>query len=243
MPAKIDLKTQAKPAVLGVLGGSFDPVHLGHLTLAREAKNRFGLDRVIFVPAFHSPHKLDREMAAAHHRLQMLRLALAGNPEFEVSQLELERRGPSYTIDTLDTLCLLHPACKLNLIMGIDTFRAIHTWKESTRLLTACNLLVSTRPGHTLSPLETLIGHLSGDGGIPPYPLPPSTDEGLSTFLHREGKTRLVFFPIPPVNASSSEIRRRIRAGLETRIMLPPEVENYIIENRLYRTGFPPQAG
>jgi len=237
------MQIQDPPKALGILGGSFDPVHNGHLSLAREARKRFQLDSVIFMPAFQSPHKLDRNIASAGHRLNMLRLALAGMPEFEISNLELGRPCPSYTIDTVVSLSALHPESSLHWIMGIDAFMALHTWKDASRLIASCNLLVSTRPGHAPKTPEALVGHLAEKSGASPYALPPLEEDGQWTFRHRQSGARLVFFPIPPVEASSSEIRRLIGAGKSARNMLPPQVENYIIDHRLYRTGSPPQEG
>lgn len=243
MTEKNAREIRPRPTTLGILGGSFDPVHNGHLTLAREVKERFGLDRVVFVPAFHSPHKLDQEVASAWHRLQMLRLALQGSPGLEICEVELARRGPSYSIDTLDEIQALYPRAELNLIMGIDTFKAIHTWKEASRLLASCHLLVSTRPGYSFSPPASLIAHLPGESGSPPYVLSPMGKNGEWTFRHRQSGKLLTFFPIPPMDVASSKIRHLIRTGSSARNMLPPEVENYIIENRLYQAVSPPQAG
>jgi len=132
----------------GILGGTFDPVHLGHLILAQEIKEKLGLGRVIFVPAYRAPHKGKSGLLPARHRLNMLRLAVRGNPSFSVSDIELRRRGISYTIDTVNAFGRRYPADELFFIAGSDLVPDLKTWKEYRSLLKAVTFVVAGRPGY-----------------------------------------------------------------------------------------------
>ena len=135
---------------IGLIGGTFDPVHNGHLHLALQAQKLFDLQKVIFVPAYRSPHKLDLEPVSCEHRLTMLTLALENQPSFYLDKLEINKNKVSYTIETLKDLNLLHPDWEIFLILGADTFKEIDTWKQSSQLLDFCSILVGTRPGAEL---------------------------------------------------------------------------------------------
>ncbi len=134
-------------ARLGVFGGTFDPPHLGHLALAEWACDALGLTRVLFVPAARPPHKPAGALSASRHRVAMVRLAVRGNPRFAVSTLELEREGPSYTVDTLRALRAAHPRARLYLIVGADTLADIPHWHEADRVRRLATLAVAGRPG------------------------------------------------------------------------------------------------
>ena len=223
---------------MGVLGGSFDPVHNGHLNLASRVLERFHLDHVLFIPAYLSPHKQDSEPAPSPHRLAMLRLATASNPCFLVSEIELKRREVSFTIDTLNELLAEQPKNDYFLIMGMDAFENIHTWKAVNQLIESCHILVAARPGHSFEKTEEKLKDLFPDS---PAPFQPSTREGeVTVFQHREKKTSLNFFDLPLVDISSSQIRERLNAKKEIKKLLPPEVENYIMQNQLYRAKSTP---
>jgi nicotinate-nucleotide adenylyltransferase len=219
---------------LGVLGGSFDPVHNGHITLAQEAKKKFKLDRVIFIPAFQSPHKTDQIPTDAFHRVRMLELALQDEPGFQISTIELDRKGLSYTIDTIDALKATHDPAELFLILGIDAFKTLDTWKDSSRLIETCHLLVSTRPGHNPKTIEPCVQKLIEARGSFPYS-PARQLQGNTVFQHQKTGTEIVFFDLTPTDISSRQIRKLIADNQELKNLLPRNVENYIIENRLYR--------
>lgn len=216
---------------VGVFGGSFDPVHNGHLGLAVHAREKFQLDRVLFVPAYLSPHKLDSEPAHPRHRLAMLRLALGANPFFSISEVELEKKEISFTINTLSQLTALHPDTDFFLIMGIDAFMGIKTWKSVYRLLGMCHVVVATRPGFKEGIEDSLKNLVAGQESM--YS-PATRKEGVTIFHHLEKNTTLNFFDLPPLDISSSVIRTKIHRHQETKNMLPPEVENYMITNQLY---------
>jgi nicotinate-nucleotide adenylyltransferase len=132
---------------LGVLGGTFDPPHQGHLAFAEWARSELGLDRVLFVPSSAPPHKRAAALSPARHRLAMTRLAVRGNPAFEVSALELRRRGPSYTVDTLRSLAARHPRARLHLLLGADMYATFRTWREPAEIARRATLVVALRPG------------------------------------------------------------------------------------------------
>ena len=135
---------------IGLLGGTFDPVHNGHLHLAEQAQRFFNLEKVVFIPAYRSPHKLALEPVSCEHRLSMLTLALEGLPRFSIDKMEINKNEVSYTIETLKELQLNHPEWNMFLILGADAFQDIYTWKQCSQLLDFCNILVGTRPGAEL---------------------------------------------------------------------------------------------
>lgn len=135
---------------IGILGGTFDPVHYGHLVAAQYAAYGFNLDRVIFMPAAHPPHKNAADVLEAKHRLAMLQLAIADNPVFEMSTLEIDRSGVSYTIDTIESMRRAYTDADLFFIMGMDSLYILDTWKDVQRLVTLCRFIVVTRPNYHL---------------------------------------------------------------------------------------------
>ncbi len=231
------MKNKVKNRV-GILGGSFDPVHNGHLGLASQIKEKFGLNEVVFVPAYISPHKQGRETASASHRLAMLRLATAPFPYFKISEIELKRQGISYTVDTLSTLVSQQPQTDFFLIMGMDTFAGIHTWKNTSHLLKMCHLIIAARPGHSLEGAESQVKNLSKD--VPGLYSQPIQTGNLLVFEHAETNTTLNLFNLTLMQVSSSEIREKIHQNREFKNKLPPEVENYIMRNQLYRAKSQP---
>lgn len=201
---------------LGVLGGSFDPVHYGHLLMAELAREQFALDRVWFIPALISPHKQHDEPAPAEHRARMLDLALAENPALELSRLELERGGVSYTADTLERLHALDGEADLFLILGADSLADLPTWRNPRRICELSSPIVAARPGAPEPDYSVLANLVAPDR------------------LARFSELRL---DMPLIDLSSTEIRRRIAAGKSIRYQTPPAVVRYIDEQRLYRIG------
>jgi nicotinate-nucleotide adenylyltransferase len=193
---------------IGVFGGTFDPPHLGHLTLAEWAREALSLDRVIFVPAAVPPHKRRRRLTAAADRVAMTRLAVRGHPAFTVSTLEVRRTGPSYTVDTLRALARVHPRAEFWLLMGEDSLREFHTWHAPREILALASLAVAGRPG-VRSPAPA-----------------PRAPRGRVTWLRN-----------PRLEISSSAIRRRVRAGRSVRYWVPDGVARYLAARRLYAGG------
>jgi nicotinate-nucleotide adenylyltransferase len=206
---------QAQALRLGVLGGTFDPVHHGHLAAAAEARHQLGLDRVLFVPAGVPPHKPDRPITPAADRLRMLEMAIAGRPHFEISRVDLDRPGPCYTVDTLTLLRgAWDPAPTLFFIEGADSLAELPTWYQPRRILELCHLAVVDRPG-----IEVDLPRLEAQ-------LP-----GLTANLH--------WLRMPLLEISSSDLRARVRAGRPIAYLLPADVENYIYQQGLYRDKAP----
>jgi nicotinate-nucleotide adenylyltransferase len=213
---------------VGVFGGSFDPVHYGHLRSAEEVREALELDRVELVPAHQPPHKPDRRLAEDHHRLAMVELAIADNPSFRACALEIERAGVSYSVDTLEALHAREPAAQLHFILGIDAFRDIHTWKEVERIFEIASVVVTSRPP---LPADASLAHLPV-AAREAFCYDPHT----LSHRHRSG-TSLRFLPITGIDVSATAIRERVRLGRSIRYLVPPAVERYVEAHQLYRSG------
>jgi nicotinate-nucleotide adenylyltransferase len=212
---------------IGLLGGSFNPVHWAHLRAAEEVREACRLDQVRFVLAATPPHKTSIDLAPVADRLRMLELAVAGNPALRVSAVEVERGGTSYSIDTIrQVLAEDPPPAALTLIVGHDTFRDLHTWKQHGEIFTHCDIAVVSRPGH------------SGPLSIDDFPVAARQrfcyDPLRDCFRHDSGHT-VSFVPIVPLAISATEIRRQVRARLSIRYLVPESVERYIHERGLYQ--------
>jgi nicotinate-nucleotide adenylyltransferase len=196
---------------LGILGGTFDPPHIGHLWLATAAVDELGLAKVLFVPAANPPHKRRRAISHAADRVLMTRLAVETDPRLDVSLVELEREGPSYTVDTLADLGRRHPEMDLVLILAADSLAQIDTWREPDRLLELASWAVGPRPG---------------------VPLPSRAE-----LVARWGKAaaRIHLLGGPALDVSATMIRRRVAAGRAIRYLVPRAVEELIVDRRLYR--------
>ena len=218
---------------IGILGGSFDPVHMGHIGLAQETYEMFGLDQVLFVPVFQSPHKKHIPMTTTCHRMAMLRLALQNKAHFDLSDMEVCREEISYTIDTLNHFKLIYPSSELFLIIGYDNLLELDTWKDSLKIMKSYNILVASRPGINLtSSEEKILGMFNGNSPYCSY----KTQSRNLAFFHRETGTKLVVYDISPLDISSRDVRERLACGKSLDNLLPPEVETYIIEHRIYKT-------
>ena len=210
---------------LGVFGGTFNPVHFAHLRVAEEVREGLGLTRVLWVPAADPPHKRG-DVAPAKHRLEMVRLATATNPCFEVLDLELAREGPSYTVDTLRELQKRHPDAHLWFVIGTDAIEEIDTWSRPDEVFEIASVAVVSRPGRPRVPLEA---HL-------PRRLAAPFREGPSGLEHRSGhELRLV--PVSSLEISASDVRRRVERGASIRYLVPEPVIEYIDKHHLYREG------
>jgi nicotinate-nucleotide adenylyltransferase len=207
---------------VGVFGGTFDPVHFGHLILAEQAREQGRLEEVWFVPAARPPHKREGDLSRFEHRSEMLTLATAGNPAFRVLDLEKDRPGPSYTVDTLTELRRREPAANLWLLIGSDTLEDLGSWHERQRLPELAGLLVMTRPGHVVLDAESVSGSLGVSSGA-----------GL----------RMQVLEVPQIDISSRDLRRRAATGRSLRYLLPRAVEVYIREKHLYRNAAPEAPG
>lgn len=217
---------------IGILGGTFNPIHNGHLKIAELLLERLNLDKILFVPANIPPHKDDRGIIGAKHRLEMVRLAIRNNPRFELSTIEIERGGASYTIDSLKELEGIYGKdAELFFITGIDAFLDIETWKDADALLSHYNFVVIPRPSFRYKDLKGIaIINLPEDKLI-------ALDEERMDFLKLplKGKNHLYLLAMPHIDISSKDIRSRIDLKKEIKYFLPESVELYIIKNKLYR--------
>jgi nicotinate-nucleotide adenylyltransferase len=225
---------------LGLFGGTFDPVHYGHLLLAECCREQCRLDSVWFVPAATPPHKQARELSAAARRIEMLDLAIGGHEQFAVCRLEVERGGVSYTVDTLRELHRAEPKRELFFLMGADSLIDLPTWREPAAICELALPVVVGRPG-TQSPAPGL-----GEGSVKLEPTPVAGEERIRAELlgrilgplvspARLDEIRRHQVEMPPLGLSSREIRRRVAAGLSIRYQTPRAVEKYIEAQGLYR--------
>jgi nicotinate-nucleotide adenylyltransferase len=194
------------------MGGTFDPVHYGHLVTAEGARYDYRLDKVVFVPAGRPPHKSNYQISDPEHRLALTRLAVASNPFFEVSDLEIKRPGPSYTYDTIMEMRRLYAPEEIFFITGVDTALEILSWHRYEELLALCRFIAATRPGYNLDNLARRLKMM-------PAPL----------------ASRILTLEVPALAISSSDIRRRVREGRPIKYLLPESVEAYIARHDLYR--------
>ncbi len=194
---------------IAVLGGTFDPVHLGHLIIAEQAYNNFDLEKVIFMPAYSPPHKDEAGITETGHRLEMTRLALEDNSHFEYSEREISRAGRSYTVDTLKEMQEDYPDQKIYFLIGADSLLDIYSWKEPRYLLENANFITARRPDFSLKEIFL-------DERFRPY------------------RDNIELLDNSLVDISSSQIRRLYRAGKSIKYLVLPVIEKYIGDNRLY---------
>ena len=197
---------------VGIMGGTFNPIHNAHLMIAEAVREAFGLDRVLFIPAAHPPHKQGHKLASAYHRLMMVQLAVSSNPWFHVSRQELERSGPSYSLLTLQELHEQYDEeTEFYFITGSDTINELHTWYHTEELLQSCHFVATTRPG-----------------------VPADTGE-LERRFGQLARDKIHELVVPRLEISSTDIRQRLQMGRSIRYLVPQAVEDYIIKEGLYR--------
>jgi len=200
---------------IGVFGGTFDPIHVAHLAVAQEALEALGLERVVFVPAGQPPHKPGQVISSGEHRLAMVELAIAGNERFAVDRLELDRAGPSYTVDTLEALrapgIASGRAPDLTLILSAEAFLGLPTWNEPRHVLELACVAVAPRDGY------------------------PGASAAFVTEHFPDQLARVVFLDGPRLRLSATELRDRAAAGRSLRYLVPDAVAAYIDDHDLYR--------
>jgi nicotinate-nucleotide adenylyltransferase len=211
----------------GLLGGTFDPIHIGHLRCAEEILEMFNLNRIIFIPASRPPHKLEADITPFRHREQMVRLAIEGNPSFSFSDVENRRQGKSYAVETIDYFKKKYVQnLEPYLILGQDAFHAIQTWKDWKDLLLMCHFIVMTRPGYEN---KGLTGILPGD-----FASQFTYDKTVEGFTGPTGQV-IFFRQVTFLDISSSDLRARTRRGSSIAYLVPATVRHYIARNSLYR--------
>ncbi len=197
---------------VGIMGGTFDPIHIGHLVIAEAAREQLALSEVIFIPAAQPPHKAGREVAPAGHRLHLVQLATESNPFFRVLDVEMKREGPSYSYDTLRALVETHgESTDFYFIVGGDEMNTILTWHRISELFALCRFAAARRQGAPLSLLE------------------------VRERLGEEVLARIHSVQAPELEISSTDIRRRLREGRSIRYLVPEKVEAYICKEGLYQ--------
>lgn len=203
-----------KRARIGVLGGTFDPIHIGHLIIAENAYYQCELDKVLIMPSGVSYMKQDRNISSKEDRLNMCKLAVAGNPHLEVSDIEIKRSGNTYTADTLTYLTDNNPDCDFYFITGADTFTRIENWYQPDTIFNKCTIIVCNRKSNTESEVADYIKHYSS-----------------------KYNADIISIESPTIDISSSDIRTRLSAGEYVRYILTESVSEYIARKKLYNTG------
>ncbi len=221
------------PRKLGLLGGTFNPIHRCHLTLARTVLERLDLDQVLFIPTGDPPHKAKEDLAPASHRFEMVRLAIEGEARFSVTDIETRRQGVSYTIETITCLQASEgPTTALYFIIGLDAFLELGSWRRAEDLLRSCHFIVVSRPGARFAQLAAMS-------------LLPRLDPSVLASLDRgaidcarlalPGDCTLSLLSMGPCIVSASMVRRHVHEGASLAGLLPPPVERYIIRHDLYQ--------
>lgn len=199
---------------IGIYGGTFDPIHYGHLVLAEQCREQCQLDEVWFVPAAHPPHKLEVTISDSKMRCEMIEFAIAGHPHFKLSRLELERSGPSFTVTTLEHLHTEEASRELFLLIGADSLRDLPQWREPDRILDLATVVAVNR-GDQLLPDRSRLEHQLG----------------------QRATSKLKFVQMPGIDISASDIRQRVASGRSIRYLVPRAVEAYIGQHQLYGAG------
>jgi nicotinate-nucleotide adenylyltransferase len=206
-----DCTTRRGPQTMAVMGGSFDPIHLGHLLIAERVREHLGLGSVLFIPCGRPPHKPGCDLAAAEHRFAMAVLATRDNPGFAVSRLELDRPGPSYALDTIRALRAQGgPEAEVTYILGADQALDLMTWHRAVEVVQESRFVVVPRPGSDLTQLPARLG--------------PAAE-------------RATVLPLAELPISASDVRARVAAGRSIRYLVPESVREYILSHGLYRAG------
>lgn len=198
---------------IGIMGGTFDPIHLGHLAMAESAREFFELDKILFIPSANPPHKVEQDVTPAVHRVMMTFLATKSNEKFEVSQAEILRGGISYTIDTMKELHeKFGEETELFFIIGADSLKDLPTWHKARELVKKCHFIAAGRPGTEInfSELEEFFGEIN-----------------FNRHIHK--------LVTPGLEISSTDIRERVKAGHSIKYLVPEVVEEYILKEQLYK--------
>ncbi len=201
---------------VGVIGGTFDPIHVGHLILAEQARDQLALEQVVFIPAGQPPHKSAKQITASQHRLAMVQLAIAGHEAFAVSRIDLDREGPCYSVETLTLLQeAWGPEAEIHFLIGEDSLRDLPQWHQPDRLMHLCQIVAVQRPGYHID-LDALDRQLAG------------------------AADRIQSIASPLIDISSTEIRERVQENRSIRYLVPEPVRHYIEQHNLY-TGHGPE--
>jgi len=218
-------KTEKKK--IGLFGGTFDPIHCGHVKAAENAQNIFLFDRILFIPSYIPPHKESVDVASAGHRLKMVELALSSFDRFLPSSVEIDAKGTSYSIVTLNRIKELFPQTEIFFLLGIDAFLEIDTWKDYEDVLVQCSFIVMSRPGFRLNDAKEILTEKYNQRMVEISGPIDRQDAGF--FFHK-----IYILSIDTLDISSSEVREKVRKNRSIKDLVPENVENYIKERHLY---------
>jgi len=226
---------------LGIVGGTFDPIHLGHLRAAEEIYWAFGLDRIVFVPAARPPHKEEAVVASALHRYEMVSLATVFTPYFTVSSVELQRSGKSYSVETVQAFRRMHgPDTLLYFIVGVDAFLEMSEWKRAGELLRLSRVIVTARPGWRLDEVERLLTpRQRAVLGRPTFRALKIADIDPARIEAERNSREVLLVEAVSLDIASREIRRLVEEGRSIRHLVPDTVAAYMAKNRLYQRPAP----
>lgn len=208
------------------MGGTFNPIHLGHLRIAEEVREYLNIDQILFIPTFMPPHKNNGSLISPEDRLEMVKLAIKDNPNFQVSDMEIKRGGRSYSIETLRALQKETPNNEISFIAGTDSFNEITTWCEYEKLFELTNFIVVTRPGYPVKKIAEVLP----DKMARQWTYAPKKD----AYVHNNGKT-VKYLKTTLMDISASDIRQIIKDERSIRYLMPQDVERYIVKKGLYR--------
>ncbi len=215
---------------IGIFGGTFNPIHRGHLKAAKEVQKFFLLEKILFIPSYIPPHKMSPDIASPSHRMKMVELAISSFPRFVPSSIEIDAGGKSYSILTLEKLKKRFPDTPMFFILGVDAFLEIETWRDYELVLEQCHFIVMSRPGHRLNEARKILGK--------EYTKRMVRVSGAIKFKKKRNKGHKIFFlSIPALNISSMDIRKKIKVGEDIGGLVPEPVEKYIHQNKLYQRG------
>ena len=212
---------------IGLFGGTFDPIHNGHIKAAESVQDIFSFDKILFIPSYIPPHKESGNVASAAHRLKMVELALTSFERFSPSSIEIDARGTSYSIVTLSRIKKMFPETDIFFLLGVDAFLEIETWKDYRDVLEQCSFIVMSRPGYCLDDAKGTLTEKYNQRMVE-----------VSEPVHKDKKGffnhKIYLLSIQTLNVSSSEVRERVETNQSIVGMVPESVENYIKERHLY---------
>lgn len=217
---------------VGVFGGTFNPIHYGHLRAAEEVREKLGFEKILFIPSGKPPLKT-KDIAAAAHRFEMARLAILDNPFFEISDIEIKRTGKSYTVKTIEELRKTYPSREFYLILGIDAFLDIPNWRRPERLIALVNFVIISRPGSRFADLRQS-PYIQKINRRTLKRIDDAEEDICMSAL--ESRREAVLLRITPMEISATGIRNALKEGKNIKYLLPAEVQSYIIRNKLYKS-------
>ncbi len=213
---------------IGILGGTFNPIHSGHLKVAKEVLKKFRLEKILFIPSYIPPHKESVDIASPFHRLKMIELAISSFSQFIASSIEIEAKGKSYSIYTLKKMKKNFPEATVFFILGIDAFIEIDTWREYKKVLEQCYFIIVSRPGYRLEEASGTLPKEYMEKIIEVKDVEVIKEDLLLSY-------KIFLFPMESLNISSTEIRKKIRQDQSIKGSVPEAVMEYIQKNKLYR--------